>query len=41
MKAYVYGPNGPAITEVEKPVAKGTLVLVWSAPAASTAPIWA
>jgi len=28
MKAYVYGPNGPAITEVEKPVAKGTQVLV-------------
>jgi NADPH2:quinone reductase len=28
MKAYVYGPNGPAITEVEKPVAKGAQVLV-------------
>src|SRR3974390_289000 len=28
MKAYVYGPNGPAIAEVAKPVAKGTQVLV-------------
>src|SRR5215471_2936157 len=28
MKAYVYGPSGPTITEVEKPVAKGTQVLV-------------
>jgi NADPH:quinone reductase len=28
MKAYVYGPNGPAITEVAKPSPKGTQVLV-------------
>jgi NADPH2:quinone reductase len=28
MKAYVYGPNGPAITEVERPVAKVAQVLV-------------
>jgi NADPH2:quinone reductase len=28
MKAYVYGPNGPAIAEVAKPVVKGTQVLV-------------
>jgi NADPH:quinone reductase-like Zn-dependent oxidoreductase len=28
MRAYVYGPNGPAITEVAKPSPKGTQVLV-------------
>ena len=28
MRAYVYGPNGPAITEVARPEAKGTQVLV-------------
>jgi NADPH2:quinone reductase len=28
MKAYVYGPNGPAITDVAKPAPKGTQVLV-------------
>jgi NADPH:quinone reductase-like Zn-dependent oxidoreductase len=28
MKAYVYGPNGPAISEVAKPQPKGTQVLV-------------
>jgi len=28
MRAYVYGPNGPAITEVANPPAKGTQVLV-------------
>src|SRR5215469_15114475 len=28
MKAYVYGPNGPAITDVSKPAPKGTEVLV-------------
>jgi len=28
MRAYVYGPNGPAITEVTKPAPKGTQVLV-------------
>src|SRR5215467_12148925 len=28
MRAYVYGPNGPAITDVPKPQPKGTQVLV-------------
>src|SRR5262245_27419609 len=28
MKAYVYGPNGPAISDVAKPTPKGTQVLV-------------
>jgi NADPH:quinone reductase len=28
MRAYVYGPNGPAITEVARPSPKGTQVLV-------------
>ena len=28
MKAYVYGPNGPAIADVAKPAPKGTQVLV-------------
>ena len=28
MRAYVYGPNGPAITEIAKPQPKGTQVLV-------------
>src|SRR3984893_2503877 len=28
MKAYVYGANGPAITEVAKPAPKGTQVLI-------------
>src|SRR6201984_836984 len=28
MRAYVYGPNGPAVTEIAKPSPKGTQVLV-------------
>ncbi len=38
MKAYVYGANGPEITDVAKPTPKGTRCWSGSTPAASTVP---